>query len=89
MLESFCVTANYTVFSYRMNECPMSRDNLKIHNNEAKNSSKPNKKTLNLVHGDVTYCKNFKRMETRGIWVAQSVKHPTLDFDSGHDLKGF
>ena len=21
----------------------------------------------------------------RGTWVAQSVKHPTLDFDSGHD----
>ena len=22
----------------------------------------------------------------RGAWVAGSVKHPTLDFDSGHDL---
>ena len=22
----------------------------------------------------------------RGTWVAQSVKHPTLDFGSGHDL---
>ena len=23
---------------------------------------------------------------SRGAWVAHSVKHPTLDFDSGHDL---
>ncbi|EFH22819.1 hypothetical protein NEIPOLOT_01390, partial [Neisseria polysaccharea ATCC 43768] len=22
----------------------------------------------------------------RGAWVAQSLKHPTLDFDAGHDL---
>ena len=25
-------------------------------------------------------------MKTRGVWVPQSVKHPTLDFSSGHDL---
>ena len=25
-------------------------------------------------------------MEVRGIWVSQSVKHLTLDFNSGHDL---
>ena len=25
-------------------------------------------------------------MRTRGTWVAQSVKHQTLDFGSGHDL---
>ena len=27
-----------------------------------------------------------KRAIKRGTWVAQSVKHPTLDFCSGHDL---
>ena len=26
------------------------------------------------------------KIEPRGTWVAQSVKHPTLDFSSGHDL---
>ena len=25
-------------------------------------------------------------MVFRGVWVAQSAKHPTLDFGSGHDL---
>ena len=25
-------------------------------------------------------------MKIKGTWVAQSVKHPTLDFDSGHEL---
>ena len=25
-------------------------------------------------------------MESGGTWVAESVKHPTLDFSSGHDL---
>ena len=29
----------------------------------------------------------FKRMLLRGAWVAQSVKHPTLDFSSGLDLR--
>ena len=28
----------------------------------------------------------FKNRLTRGIWMAQSVEHPTLDFGSGHDL---
>ena len=28
----------------------------------------------------------FFRSNTRGAWVAQSVKHPALDFGSGHDL---
>ena len=28
----------------------------------------------------------FKKSFQGGAWVAQSVKHPTLDFDSGHDL---
>ena len=27
-----------------------------------------------------------KKLPFRGAWVAQSVKHPTLDFGSGHDL---
>ena len=27
-----------------------------------------------------------RRRDRRGAWVAQSVKHPTLDFGSGHDL---
>ena len=26
------------------------------------------------------------KSDGRGAWVAQSVKHPTLDFSSGHDL---
>ena len=25
--------------------------------------------------------------EKRGTWVAQSIKHPTLDLDSGHDVR--
>jgi len=29
----------------------------------------------------------FKITEIRGTWVAQSFKHPTLDFGSGHDLR--
>ena len=29
---------------------------------------------------------NFKKQLNRSIWVAQSVKHPTLDLGSGHDL---
>ena len=29
----------------------------------------------------------FKRRQKRGAWVAQPVKHPTLDFGSGHDLR--
>ena len=28
-----------------------------------------------------------RRIKNRGTWVAQSVKRPTLDFDSGHDLR--
>ena len=28
----------------------------------------------------------MKRYESWGAWVAQSGKHPTLDFGSGHDL---
>ena len=28
----------------------------------------------------------FQKVKNRGSWVAQSVKHPTLDFSSGHDL---
>ena len=27
-----------------------------------------------------------KYVGSRGTWVAQSLKHPTLDFGSGHDL---
>jgi len=27
------------------------------------------------------------RMKEWGAWVAQSVKHPTLDFGSGHELR--
>jgi len=30
---------------------------------------------------------NKKINVCRGTWVAQSVKHPTLDFSSGHDLR--
>ena len=29
---------------------------------------------------------NIKNHQNRGAWVAQSVKHPTLGFRSGHDL---
>ena len=29
----------------------------------------------------------FLRIKKRGTWVAQSVKHPTLDFSSGLDLR--
>ena len=29
----------------------------------------------------------FKNVKSRGTWVAQSVKHPTLDLSSGLDLK--
>jgi len=29
----------------------------------------------------------FKIVTLRDAWVAQSVKHPTLDFSSGHDLR--
>ena len=28
------------------------------------------------------------KKQVGGAWVAQSVKQPTLDFDSGHDLTG-
>ena len=28
-----------------------------------------------------------KKDQKKGAWVAQSVKHPTLDFGSGHDLR--
>ena len=30
--------------------------------------------------------RRFHLKEIRGTWVAQSVKHRTLDLDSGHDL---
>jgi len=30
--------------------------------------------------------KRENKESKRGLWVAQSVKHPTLDFGSGHDL---
>ena len=30
--------------------------------------------------------KIFKNTQTKGTWMAQSIKHPTLDFHSGHDL---
>ena len=29
----------------------------------------------------------FKKEHSRGTWVAQSVKRPTLGFGSGHDLR--
>ena len=29
---------------------------------------------------------SLKREDYKGTWVAQSLKHPTLDFGSGHDL---
>ena len=32
--------------------------------------------------------KIFKNTQTKGTWVAQSIKHPTLDFHAGHDLMG-
>ena len=31
-------------------------------------------------------CNVLKNSICRGAWVAQSVKHPTLDLSSGHDL---
>ena len=30
--------------------------------------------------------KSNRKTEGKGTWVAPSVKHPTLDFSSGHDL---
>lgn len=32
-------------------------------------------------------CRSFKNNNSRGAWVVQSVKHPTLVFGSVHDLK--
>lgn len=29
----------------------------------------------------------MEKNEVEGAWVSQSVKHPTLDFSSGHDLR--
>ena len=31
-------------------------------------------------------CSPFEKIVLRGAWVAQSVKPPTFDFGSGHDL---
>ena len=40
-------------------------------------------KTFQLKDQDL---KRLKQLKTRGAWVAQLVKRPTLDFCSGHDL---
>ena len=34
----------------------------------------------------VVFKQFLKTHPSRGTWVAQSVKHPALDFGSGHDL---
>ena len=35
----------------------------------------------------ICYCQTIEsKNKNRGTWVAQSIKHPTLDFSSGHDL---
>ena len=39
---------------------------------------------LNITHHQGNANQDYKG--GRGTYVAQSVKHPTLDFDSGHDL---
>ena len=41
-----------------------------------------------LPNREISTCKRrpLKHREYRGTWMAQSVKHPTLDFSSGHDL---
>ena len=42
----------------------------------------------NLINGKIFYCTlTFKSVWQRGYRVAQSVKHPTLDSSSGHDLR--
>ena len=33
------------------------------------------------------YLEFLKNSPSWGTWLAQSVKHPTLDFGSGHDLR--
>lgn len=35
----------------------------------------------------VNYLSQKKRVNDGGVWVAQSVERPTLDFGSGHDLR--
>ena len=38
----------------------------------------------------ICYCQTIEsKNKNRGTWVAQSIKHPTLDFSSGHDLKSW
>ena len=51
---------------------------------------------VNMVSVSMLFCNDqsvlngkqdfFLKRKSRGAWVAQWVKHPTLDFGSGHDL---
>ena len=42
------------------------------------------RKINQLLRNNLTH--PFKNSNSWGAWVAQSVKHPTLDLGSGHDL---
>jgi len=44
-------------------------------------------KTPNHRSSENTNWDKYKN-KTGGAWMAQSVKHPTLDFGSGHSLRG-
>ena len=41
---------------------------------------------LSLLVDSVLYCRRISYKVLRGAWVAQLVKHLTLDFSSDHDL---
>ena len=43
-------------------------------------------KSVNLIR-DATSFQRSKKKEGEGAWVAQSVRHPTLDFGSGHHFR--
>lgn len=54
--------------------------------------SGPNKSVLGYL-GQFHYCRKFScwkitlKFILRGTWVAQSIKHPTLNLISDHDLR--
>ena len=41
---------------------------------------------LSWSHEHVKPSLSYLKTQGRGAWVVQSIKHPTLDFGSGHDL---
>ena len=44
------------------------------------------KESVRILSHQVENINKKTEITFRGTWVAQSVKHPTLDFGSGHDL---